>query len=897
MDARIGAWRRARSGASVDAAAPQLTELAQSIADNLPMQKAQVELTALQDGLLKASSAASPTELALITHPIQRSLTALREIISDSELRNRQRFDRLLADFTALVEGALSIPEARRNELGLVADSERLLAENATLSEQLTLAVDALVAAASGDIRTAGEEALSVQRFGRDVLLAVAALSLVSSILIVVLYVDRNLLARLSALSNSMLAIADGRLRADVPAAGRDEIGRMAEALRLFRDTAVEVEENNLREVAGARQRLIDAIESISEGFALYDADDRLVLCNTRYRQVLYPGIEDLLVPGTPFERIIGEAVRRNVIEFGGLDPEEWVRARLRAHRDPGGSLLHHHVDGRWTRVSERRIGDGGTVAIYTDITELKRREGELAELVQKLEHARDQAMQATRAKSQFLANMSHELRTPMNAIIGITAMLKEEAEEDADEDLVEPLDRIHRAGTHLLHLINEILDLSKIEAGRLELELEEVDLAALVREAVSTAQPLAEKTGSRLELHCAEDVGRLRTDATRLRQVVLNLLSNACKFTEKGVVTLDVARADSAGGGWYVIAVKDTGIGMTPEQMGRLFQEFSQADGSTTRRFGGTGLGLAISRQLCRMMGGDIEVASVPGEGSTFTVRLPARGPPSAPAAAAEPAAPRQLVGRQALVIDDEETARDLIRSCLEREGFTVRTAGNGRDGLALARELRPALITLDVFMPQLDGWSVLRELKSDAGLADVPVVMISIADEQRHGFALGASGYLTKPVDRQRLHRLLDRFRRGDSGRVLVVDDDGDTRSRMRRMLVTDGWQVDEADNGRTALDAVAATRPDVILLDLIMPVMDGFAFMEALRHTAPDIPVIVLTAADLGEEERRRLDGGILAILEKGRHGDEELVAALRTAMGAGQGAATPELVGSA
>jgi CheY-like chemotaxis protein len=312
--------------------------------------------------------------------------------------------------------------------------------------------------------------------------------------------------------------------------------------------------------------------------------------------------------------------------------------------------------------------------------------------------------------------------------------------------------------------------------------------------------------------------------------------------------------------------------------------QEFTQADGSTTCRFGSTRLGLAISRQLCRLMGGDIEVASAPGKGSTFTVRLPVCGPPVAPAvAAAELAAPRQLVGRQALVIDDEETARDLVRTCLEREGFTVRTAENGRDGLALARELRPALITLDVFMPQLDGWSVLRELKSDARLADIPVVMISIADERRHGFAVGASGYLTKPVDRQRLHRLLDRFRRGDAGRVLVVDDDDDTRSRLRRMLATDGWQVDEADNGRTALDAVAAARPDAILLDLIMPVMDGFAFMEALRRTAPGIPVIVLTGADLGEEDRRRLGGGVLAILNKGRHDDEELVAALRTAIG--------------
>ena len=305
-------------------------------------------------------------------------------------------------------------------------------------------------------------------------LLGGVALSLLSSLLIVWLYVDRNLLARLRALSNSMLAIAGGDLRTPLPAASSDEIGRMARALAVFRDTAVEMEDNNLREVATARQRLIDAIESINEGFALYDADDRLVLCNSRYQDLLYPDTDVPMLPGTTFEAVIRRAAELGLIQEANGRIDAWITERLAQHRDAVGAEIQHRDGDRWIQVSERRIAGGGTVAVYTDITEIKRHGTQL-------ELARDQAMDATRAKSQFLTNMSHELRTPLNAIIGITEMLKEEAEEEGEESLVEPLDRIHHAGTHLLTLINEILDLSKIEAGKLELHPEGVNLASLI--------------------------------------------------------------------------------------------------------------------------------------------------------------------------------------------------------------------------------------------------------------------------------------------------------------------------------------------------------------------------------------------------------------------------------
>jgi signal transduction histidine kinase/CheY-like chemotaxis protein len=494
----------------------------------------------------------------------------------------------------------------------------------------------------------------------------------------------------------------------------------------------------------------------------------------------------------------------------------------------------------------------------------------------------------ASRHKSQFLANMSHELRTPLNAIIGVTEMLLEDAQAAAQPDQVEAHERILRAGRHLLALINDILDLSKIEAGKLELSFESVALAPLVEDVVATIRPLASKNANHIEVECAADVGTISADPTRLRQALLNLASNASKFSERGRIRIAVTRRpDDGGRDWVDVVVSDTGIGMTAEQMAKLFEEFTQADASTTRKYGGTGLGLAISRRLCRMMGGDITVSSAPGRGSTFTIRLPAdgrtgQGATTETAARPTTAAPRLRppgrATRSILVIDDDETVRDLMDRFLSKEGFSVITAPNGIEGLKRAREVRPAAITLDVMMPDLDGWTVLAALKGDPALADIPVVLVTIVDEKTRGFALGATDYMVKPIDRERLAGVL-RALCGDrpAPHALVVEDDETTRSVIRQTLERVGWTVAEAEHGRRGLDRVAERRPDVVVLDLMMPEMNGFDFLDALREN-PDwrgIPVLVLTAMDLTDEDRRRLNGEVERILQKGASARDQLL----------------------
>jgi GAF domain-containing protein/CheY-like chemotaxis protein len=488
------------------------------------------------------------------------------------------------------------------------------------------------------------------------------------------------------------------------------------------------------------------------------------------------------------------------------------------------------------------------------------------------------QLEEASRHKSQFLASMSHELRTPLNAIIGLTEMMVTNAPRFGTEKALEPLNRVHRAGTHLLGLINQVLDLSKIEAGKLELNPTVVNLAPLIDEVVGTARQLAEQNKNTLVVEAPETLGALTVDPMRLRQILFNLLSNACKFTKQGEVMLRV-RKIADGRDWIEFAVADTGIGMTAEQQAKLFEEFAQAESSTAQHYGGTGLGLAIARKLARMMGGDVTVTSEPGKGSVFTVRLPGSGAARA-ASASEEARPQD--GECVLVIDDDATARELITEHLKAEGFSVTTAAGGLEGLKLAKELRPIAITLDVMMPDLDGWSVLAALRQDSELAEIPVIMVSILDEQRRAASLGAAGYLTKPIERERLTRMIGRFRvPARATRILLVDDDADARERLRGWLDGGQWAVREAANGREALAHVQADKPDVILLDLMMPEMDGFAVVAALQKEPrwSDIPVIVVTARDLDAEDRRRLNSGVQSVLVKETFRPGELVERIR------------------
>ncbi len=525
-----------------------------------------------------------------------------------------------------------------------------------------------------------------------------------------------------------------------------------------------------------------------------------------------------------------------------------------------------------WTYAYSAVYGRDGKIAgvlnISQNVTGQKRAEDQLIE-------AKNMAEEANRAKSEFLANMSHELRTPLSAVIGYSELLEEEMEDSDSKFGLEDIRKIQSNARHLLSLINDVLDLSKIEADRMTTYAEEFAVADLLRDVQTTMGGLVSQKGNELLVQQSDDLGSMHTDQVKLRQCLFNLISNAAKFTERGTVTLHAYREGTA----LVFAVADSGIGMTPEQTAKLFERFTQADASTTRKFGGTGLGLAITRAFCHLLGGEIGVTSVYGEGSTFTIRIPAFLPEPVDMqghAAKEIKEDKHIV----LVIDDDESQRELLTRFLEREGFAVRVASTGRAGIELAREVHPRAILLDVVMPQMDGWSVLNVLKSDPALERIPVVMVTFVNEPGLGESLGAVETVQKPVEWEHLKSVMERFR-GDAGDILVVDDDADARARLRTVLQRNGWSVSEASDGQKALDMVLHAPPQLILLDLTMPVMDGFAFLHELRGRpgVADIPVVVLSARDLDARDRNRLEGAD-QVLSKGDTNLRKLAGELRS-----------------
>ena len=637
--------------------------------------------------------------------------------------------------------------------------------------------------------------------------------------------------------------------------------------LELFaRQAAVAIDNARIYAVAQHRKQYFEELVGNSPiAIVTLDRDHRVIACNPAF-EALYGYRESELIGQNLDDHIATEESRAEAQQYTRAAGDRAV-AGIGKRRRKDGTLVDVQIRAVPVIVGGERVGMMG---LYNDITEL------LA--------ARHEAEAANTAKSRFLASMSHELRTPLNAIIGYSEMLQEDAEDVGQEDFIPDLQKIHGAGRHLLTLINDILDLSKIEAGKMELFIETFVVDEMLEGVASTVAPLVEKNSNSFEIRTPEGLGEMTADVTRIRQVLLNLLSNASKFTENGTISLEV---DTPPDGTIVFAVRDTGIGMTAEQLERIFEAFAQAEASTTSKFGGTGLGLAISREFCRMMGGDIEVTSDPGEGSVFTVRLP-RSVESAAARdeadASEPdtdAPPEELAavpdGATVLVIDDDPAVRDLIGRTLRKENLRVLQAEDGERGLELARQEKPAAITLDVLMPGMDGWAVLAALKADDELSDIPVVMVTIIDDRNLGYSLGASEFLSKPIDRSRLVEVLGRHL--DSGRssVLIVEDDPSTRRLIRRTLESEAVEVLEAENGRAALEVLGDSTPGLILLDLMMPEMDGFEFLEALRglEGMRDVPVVVITAKELTVEDRRRLNGGVEHIVQKGAQSLTELL----------------------
>ena len=634
------------------------------------------------------------------------------------------------------------------------------------------------------------------------------------------------------------------------------------------RASALTRSENQLRHQTEMLQLVL---HSMGDGVVVAGDDGRVSLFNATAEEIFHldPAVDAsldfqrgqrFLLPDmqTPYDAdqlptsraIRGESVDSAELYLPAADGRAavWLSANARPLRDPSGH-------------------SSSAVVVFRDITEQKRVESALV-------RARDAAEAASRAKSAFLANMSHELRTPLNAIIGYSELLEETATDNGHDDYVTDLRKVQSAGRHLLALINDVLDLSKIEAGRMEISVEEFDVAAAMQDLVGTLAPLAEGKHNQLSLQVDPAIGTMRSDLTKVRQVLFNLLSNANKFTDNGTVVLGARRASQEGIDWIEFTVRDTGIGIAPNQAEHLFQDFRQADASTTRKYGGTGLGLAICRRFCQMLEGAISLASTPGEGSTFTVRLPAEarlGTKTSTISAPQPRVDEPVAGlKEVLVIDDDPQARQLIARHLQREGFSPILASSGSEGLALARQRRPLAITLDVIMPDMDGWAVLSELQSDRALADVPVIMLTILGDSQMGYALGASAFLQKPIEAARLTSALRAVGapRDRSGRVLVVDDDEATRLVLRRHLQHNNWTVTTASNGRVALECLAEERPDIILLDLMMPEMDGFQFLEHLRADAStsSIPVVVISAKDMDDEERSQLNGHVSRVIDK-------------------------------
>ena len=572
-----------------------------------------------------------------------------------------------------------------------------------------------------------------------------------------------------------------------------------------------------------------------------------------------------------PYDETVIQAALQNYLY--GKTANYDVEFRMR-HED------RHWV---WIQASGKVVERDATgaplrmVGIHMDITERKQADELRAQTERELEAAKKAAEAANAAKSTFLANMSHELRTPLNAVIGYSEMLEELAVEDGNTDYVEDLQKIRSAGKHLLELISAVLDLSKIEAGKMELFVENFALDPMLNDVVDVMNPLVTKNKNTLSVSCANELEEMAADVMKLRQTLFNLVSNASKFTQNGTIGIDARHELINGANWAVIDVKDSGIGMSPEQVAKLFQPFQQADASTTRKYGGTGLGLTISRQFCRMMGGDLSVSSRLGEGTTFTVRLPLKQEvhpiklPEARKSRIAPASPPASapgLKTRILVIDDDMTVHDLIVRKLSKRGCEVFTAESGENGLQLARTVKPNVIILDVMMPKMDGWTVLNALKGDAELRLIPVIMHTMVADRNKGHVLGAADYLIKPVSDSQLFKSINMFTKNKNASVLVVDDDPAIRERFCFQLRKDGFDLLTAANGEEALEVLKLNPVSIIFTDIMMPVIDGMALIEKVRAEPKwkNIPIVVMTAKDLSEAERGAFNSQTMAVLEK-------------------------------
>ncbi|MDZ7627885.1 MAG: response regulator [Parvularculaceae bacterium] len=516
------------------------------------------------------------------------------------------------------------------------------------------------------------------------------------------------------------------------------------------------------------------------------------------------------------------------------------------------------------SRVEPSRDKDFGTLIdnFNAMLEEIESRDERLESLVGDLISARDAAQSANTSKSQFLANMSHELRTPLNAIINYAEIIQEDLTASETDTVVSDVSKIQTAGLHLLGLINGILDLSKIEAGRMEVEAHSFDAAAILREAIDTIRPLAVRNGNRLDVKIDTTIANAFTDSVKFRQCVLNLVSNACKFTKDGIIAISASRKSIDGVDNFVVSISDTGIGMTPAQQASLFKAFVQADASTTRKYGGTGLGLAITQRLVTLLGGRISVASEAGVGSTFTFNVPCafgNAEIESEEEAPDPVEPyRAGPVRTALIVDDDNDARDLLDRLARRMNYETIIASNGAEAISMAKARRPDVILLDLHMPVMDGWTALEKIQADPDLAAIPTIIVSVDDDSHNCFKLGAEDFFTKPINRIELERALLSYAKLASGDILIVEDNDDAADLLGRAAKNVGFRALRAPDGEAGLRLIEQHDVVGVILDLSLPGMDGLTFLNMLRASTKwrSLPVIVFSAQELDESQRAEI-----------------------------------------